>query len=56
MSKQRLFPKALADNKREPQEQFNDIARRIFSVPKSEIDEREKQWQEQRRTKPRKRS
>jgi hypothetical protein len=50
MAKQRLIPKAPAsDDKREPHQRFTDFAAKIVTVPKSEIDAREKQWQTARR-------
>ena len=52
MAKQRLFSKQSPDNdKREPRQRFNDLASKVFSVPKSEIDEREKQWRKSRHKK-----
>lgn len=47
MAKQRLFPetsKAPSDD-REPHEKFSDFASKIVTVPKSEIDKRERKWQ-----------
>jgi hypothetical protein len=48
MAKQRLFPEAdkTADDEREPHERFSDLATKIFTVPKTKIDEREKQWKD----------
>jgi hypothetical protein len=52
MAKQRLFPeKQSDDDKRDPKERFSDVASKVFSTPKSEIDERDKQWRK-RRPKP----
>jgi hypothetical protein len=50
MAKQRLFPESPTSDKdkREPHQKFDDLAARVLSVPKSEIDQREKHW---RRTK-----
>jgi hypothetical protein len=48
MAKQRLFPKALEDDKREPHDKFTALASKVVTVPKSEIDKREKQWQRDR--------
>jgi hypothetical protein len=42
MAKQRLFPES--NDKRAPQKRFEDTASKVFSVPKSEIDERERRW------------
>ena len=49
MAKERLFPKAPADDQREPHDKFLDFASKIVTVPKSEIDKREKQWQRKRK-------
>jgi len=54
MANQRLFPEGEKD-KREPKQRFDDTASKVFSVPKSEIDEREKQWQQTKRQKKPKR-
>lgn len=56
MAKQRLFPETerTPDDKRQPHERFSDLAAKVVTVPKSEIDEREKQWRSQK-TKPPKR-
>lgn len=50
MANQRLFPEQHKNepDEREPRERFNDIASKVFSTPKSDIDEREKKWQEHR--------
>jgi hypothetical protein len=48
MAKEKLFPTAQADDRREPHEKFSDFAAKIVTVPKSEIDKREKQWQRKR--------
>jgi len=47
MAKQRLFPKAPADEL-EPHDKFTALASKIVTVPKSEIDKREKHWQKLR--------
>ena len=44
VAKEKLFPKAPADDRREPHQRFSDFASRIVTVPKSEIDKREKGW------------
>ena len=51
MAKEKLFPapQAPADDKREPRERFSDLAAKIFTVPKSEIDKRENEWQRRRK-------
>lgn len=51
MAKERLFPKPSADDKREPHDKFSDLAAKIVTVPKSEIDKREEQWRSRRRRK-----
>ena len=43
MAKQRLFPEHEPD-RRDPQTKFADTAAKVFSVPKAEIDKREKEW------------
>jgi len=45
MAKSKLFPPVTnKDDKRDPHQRFNDIGAKVFSVPKAEIDKREKQW------------
>jgi hypothetical protein len=47
MAKQRLFPephKHSNDDSAETYQNFENLATKIFTVPKSEIDKREKQW------------
>lgn len=51
MAKQRLFPRQQPPsdtNNRKPHDKFSDLAAKIVTVPKSEIDEREKDWQERK--------
>jgi hypothetical protein len=48
MTKRRLFPeppKESEDDTRPSRERFSDLSTKVFSVPKSEIDKREKEWQ-----------
>jgi hypothetical protein len=46
MAKEKLFPtKAPDDDQRDPHDKFSDLASKVVTVPKSEIDERDKQWQ-----------
>jgi hypothetical protein len=52
MAKEKLFPKTPADDTREPHEKFSDFATKIVTVPKSEIDEREKRWRKLKRRRP----
>jgi hypothetical protein len=49
VAKEKLFPKAPADDKREPHQKFADFAAKIVTVPKSEIDRRELHWQRKRK-------
>jgi hypothetical protein len=54
MAKQKLFPKQPEppqDDTREPRERFADLATAVFTVPKSEIDAREKKWRKSHRAK-----
>ncbi len=53
MANKRLIPKRQDDEQREPHDKFNDLASKIFTVPKSELDKREQQWRSAK-TKPRK--
>ena len=48
MANQRLFPEPESNEKREPKKRFHETASKVFSVPKSEIDEREKEWRKQK--------
>lgn len=50
MAKERLFPTAPADDKREPHDKFTEFASKIVTVPKSDVDEREKEWQRTRKS------
>jgi hypothetical protein len=43
VAKEKMFPKA-PDDKREPYQRFSDLASKVLTVPKSEIDKREKEW------------
>ena len=52
MAKQRLFPeppKPSDEDAHTNQQRFSDLAGKVFSVPKSEIDKREKQWRRHRK-------
>ncbi len=44
MAKDKLIPRQAEDDGLEPHERFSDLATKIFTVPKAEIDVREKQW------------
>jgi hypothetical protein len=50
MAKQRLFPETTKapNDTREPHQKFIDFASKIVTVPKSDIDKREKRWQKKR--------
>ena len=52
MAKQKLFPKPPKDkdDTRKPHERFAALAAKVVSVPKSEIDAREKEWERKRKT------
>jgi hypothetical protein len=52
MAKEKLFPKVPADDKLEPHDKFADFAAKVVTVPKSEIDEREKEWRASKRARP----
>jgi len=52
MAKQRLFPEPeQQSDKTGTRQNFERIATKIFAVPKSEIDEREKRWRKRRKSK-----
>jgi hypothetical protein len=51
MTKPKLIPKVQDNNTRDPHDRFDDLASKIFAVPKSEIDKREKQWRTKQRAK-----
>jgi hypothetical protein len=55
MAKQRLFPEPekQPDETAGPRQNFENIATKIFTVTKSQIDEREKQWRERKAPKRR---
>ena len=55
MAKQRLFPEKARSDTREPHERFADLARKVVAVPKSDIDERERQWRRAKTRRPVKR-
>jgi len=50
MAKQRLFPEPPKDARRDPVQRFNDLGTKVFSVPKAEIDAREKQWRKKKKS------
>jgi hypothetical protein len=44
MAKEKLIPKPPESGKTGPRQRFSELGAKIFSVSKSEIDEREEQW------------
>jgi hypothetical protein len=53
MAKEKLFPPKAPDNdEREPHTKFSDLASKVVTVPKSEIDQRERKWKERRKGSP----
>ena len=47
MTRKLLFPKRpQGDDTREPIDRFRDLSAKVMAVPKSEIDKREKKWQQ----------
>lgn len=49
MAKEKLIPEPPhKDDGGTPREKFDGLALKVFSVPKSEIDKREKQWKKDR--------
>jgi hypothetical protein len=53
VAKEKLIPEPPETDKTGPKGRFVEIATKVFSVPKSEIDKREEEWQ-QKRSKERK--
>ena len=47
MAKQKLIPK-VEDDEREPHQRFSELAAKVVTVPKPEIDAREERWRKQR--------
>jgi hypothetical protein len=48
MAKEKLIPEPPDTDKTGPKGRFAEIASKVFSVPKDEIDKREDRWQKQR--------
>jgi hypothetical protein len=44
MAREKLVPKPPTTDERDPQKRFQDTASKVFSVPKADIDKREKEW------------
>lgn len=53
MAKQKLIPEPPDTETTGPRSRFREMGTAVFSVPKSEIDKREKEWQKQRETEKR---
>ena len=51
VAKEKLFPEKPESDRRDPHKRFSDFAAKIVTVPKSEIDAREKTWKK-RKDKP----
>ncbi len=51
MAKEKLIPDRPESDRRDPHKRFSDFAAKIVTVPKSEIDAREKEWQKRKRPK-----
>ena len=49
MAKEKLIPKPPESDRDDGRERFEQLGAKIFSVPKSEIDKREKEWQRERK-------
>jgi hypothetical protein len=50
VAKEKLFPSQenAPDDERAPHDRFSDLASKVVTVPKSEIDKREKKWKRSR--------
>ena len=44
VAKEKLIPERPESDRRDPHKRFSDFAQKIVTVPKSEIDKREKDW------------
>lgn len=49
VAKEKLIPDRPESDRRDPHKRFSDFAAKIVTVPKSEIDKREKQWKRKRK-------
>jgi hypothetical protein len=49
MAKEKLIPKPPETDRTGPRQRFSELGMKIFSVPKSEIDKREKEWRKKHR-------
>jgi hypothetical protein len=52
MTAPKIIKEAPESNRRDPHKKFADLASKVVTVPKSEIEAREKQWQQSRRPLP----
>lgn len=50
MPKEKIIPERPESDRRDPNKRFEDFATKVFTVPKSEIDKREKEWERTRKT------
>ena len=48
VAKEKLIPEPPGTDKTGPKGRFVEIATKVFSVPKREIDKREEEWQRER--------
>jgi hypothetical protein len=49
VAKEKLFPtRAAPDDKREPHERFTSLASKVLNVTKADIDQREREWNQQK--------
>ena len=49
VAKEKLIPKPPESDSDNGRERFEQLGAKVFSVPKSEIDQREKEWQRARK-------
>jgi len=49
VAREKLIQKQPQDDKRDPRQRFSDFASKVFSTPKSDIDQREKRWRKERK-------
>jgi hypothetical protein len=49
MSGDKVIPERPESDRRDPNKRFEDFATKVLTVPKSEIDKREKKWQREKR-------
>jgi hypothetical protein len=51
VARDKLVPKPPESDKRTPRTRFTETASKVFSMQKSEVDEREKQWRDRKNAK-----